>query len=181
MRLSNRPEAGSAAIMQTIVSNPAKHPVFSSCDDDAKVSYTGIAPFKNEFGDMTEATFTTSSRKCSAFFIDQLHTTSDPRMAQWVRTIGSEDIHGVVSGVVEPDGTGASVMNASVLKQYTSPVWLMTSSEVCFILSEAAHTGMISGGEALAEQYYEKAITNSIRQWSPILFLLYINQPYTHQ
>ena len=50
MRLSNRPEAGSAAIMQTIVSNPAKHPVFSSCDDDAKVSYTGIAPFKNEFG-----------------------------------------------------------------------------------------------------------------------------------
>ena len=90
-------------------------------------------------------------------------------MAQWVRTIGSEDIHGVVSGVVEPDGTGASVMNASVLKQYTSPVWLMTSSEVCFILSEAAHTGMISGGEALAEQYYEKAITNSIRQWSPTI------------
>lgn len=169
LRLSNRPEAGSAAIMQTIVSNPAKYPVFSSYADDAKVSYTGVAPFKNEFGDMTDATFTTSSRKCSAFFITQLHTTSDPRMAQWVRTIGSEDIHGVVSGVIQPDGTGASVMNVSVLKQYTTPVWLMTSSEVCFILSEAAHTGMISGGEALAEQYYEKAITNSIRQWSPTI------------
>ena len=169
LRLSNRPEAGSAAVMQTIVGNPAKYPVFTSVSDDAKVSYTGVAPFKNDFGDMTDATFTTSSRKCSAFFINQLHTTSDPRMAQWVRIVGSDDVHGVVSGVVEPDGTGASVMNVAVLKQYTTPVWFMTSSEVYFILSEAAHTGMIPGGETAAEQYYETAITNSIRQWSPAI------------
>ena len=85
------------------------------------------------------------------FFIDQLSSTSDPRMAQWVRIVGSDDVHGVVSGVVEPDGTGASVMNPAVLKQYTTPVWFMTSSELFFILSEAAHTGMIPGGEAAAE------------------------------
>ena len=121
MRLSNRPEAGTAAVMQQIVGNPVKYPVFTS--------YT--------------------------------------RMAQWVRIVGSDDVHGVVSGVVEPDGTGASVMNPAVLKQYTTPVWFMTSSELFFILSEAAHTGMIPGGEAAAEAYYEQAVTNSIRQWNP--------------
>lgn len=104
---------------------------------------------------MTDTSFTTASHKCSAFFIDQLTSTSDPRMAQWVRIVGSDDVHGVVSGVVEPDGTGASVMNPAVLKQYTTPVWFMTSSELFFILSEAAHTGMIPGGEAAAEAYYE--------------------------
>ena len=135
--------------------------------DDAKVNYTGVSPFRNLFGDMTDTSFTTASHKCSAFFIDQLTSTSDPRMAQWVRIVGSDDVHGVVSGVVEPDGTGASVMNPAVLKQYTTPVWFMTSSELFFILSEAAHTGMIPGGEAAAEAYYEQAVTNSIRQWNP--------------
>ncbi|WP_295937989.1 SusD/RagB family nutrient-binding outer membrane lipoprotein [uncultured Alistipes sp.] len=169
LRLSNRPEAGTAAVMQQIVSDPGKYPLMSSTGDDAKVSYTGVAPFKNNFGDMTDATFTTVSRKCSAFFIDQLHTTSDPRMAQWVRVSSSEDVHGVVSGVSQPDGSGACVMNVTVLKQYTTPVWFMTSSEVYFILSEAAHNGMITGGEEAAERYYEQAITNSIRQWNPAI------------
>lgn len=167
IRLSNRPEAGTAAVMQQIVGNPVKYPVFTSYADDAKVNYTGVSPFRNLFGDMTDTSFTTASHKCSAFFIDQLTSTSDPRMAQWVRIVGSDDVHGVVSGVVEPDGTGASVMNPAVLKQYTTPVWFMTSSELFFILSEAAHTGMIPGGEAAAEAYYEQAVTNSIRQWNP--------------
>ncbi len=167
MRLSNRPEAGTAAIMQQIVGNPVKYPVFASCDDDAKVNYTGVSPFRNLFGDMTDGSFTTSSHKCSSFFIDQLTSTSDPRMDKWVKIVSADDVHGVESGVVDPDGQGACVMNASVLKQYTTPVWFMTASELFFILSEAAHTGMIPGGEAVAEEYYEKAVTNSIRQWNP--------------
>lgn len=167
LRLSNRPEIGTASIMQEIVSNPGQYPIFTSVNDDAKVCYTGVAPFKNDFGDMTDATFTTSSRKCAAFFIDQLHTTSDPRMSQWVTITSSEDVHGVISGVTQPDGTGACIMNVSVLKQYTTPVWFMTSSEVYFILSEAAHNGMITGGEEMARQYYEQAVGCSIRQWLP--------------
>lgn len=83
MRLSNRPEAGTAAVMQQIVGNPVKYPVFTSYADDAKVNYTGVSPFRNLFGDMTDTSFTTASHKCSAFFIDQLTSTSDPRMAQW--------------------------------------------------------------------------------------------------
>lgn len=83
MRLSNRPEAGTAAVMQQIVGNPVKYPVFTSYTDDAKVNYTGVSPFRNLFGDMTDTSFTTASHKCSAFFIDQLTSTSDPRMAQW--------------------------------------------------------------------------------------------------
>ena len=167
LRLSNRPEANTAAIMQQIVSNPAEYPFFTSVNDDAKVSYTGTAPFKNDFGDMTDASFTTASRKCAAFFVDQLHTTSDPRMSQWITIPSSDDVHGVISGVTQPDGAGACVMNVAVLKQYTTPVWFMTSSEVYFILCEAAHTGMISGGEEAARQYYEQAIACSIRQWLP--------------
>ena len=167
LRLSNRPEAGTAEIMKQIVADPVKYPIFTSTADDAKVAYTGVVPFRNLFGDMTDATFTTSSHKCAAFFIDQLNSTSDPRMAQWVKIVTADDIHGVESGVVEPDGAGACVMNVSVLKQYTTPVWFMTSSEVYFILSEAAQKGMIPGGETAAENYYEQAVACSIRQWNP--------------
>ena len=167
MRLSNRPEAGTAEIMQRIVADPVKYPIFTSTVDDAKVAYTGEAPFRNEFGDMTESSFTSAGRKCSAFFIEQLTSTSDPRMTQWVKTVSSDDVYGVVSGVVQPDGAGACELNAAVLKQYTTPVWFMTSSEVYFILCEAAHSGMISGGEEAAKNYYEQAITCSIRQWNP--------------
>lgn len=167
LRLSNRPEAGTAETMREIVANPSKYPIFTSTADDAKVAYTGVSPFRNLFGDMTDATFTNSSRKCAAYFIDRLNATSDPRMAQWVRIVTPDNVYGVESGVVEPDGQGACVMNVSVLKQYTTPVWLMTSSEVCFILSEAALTGMIPGGETAAESYYEQGVTCSIRQWNP--------------
>lgn len=167
LRLSNRPEAETAGIMQQIVADPVKYPIFTSTADDAKVAYTNVVPFRNPFGDMTDASFTTSSHKCAAFFIDQLNSTSDPRMAQWVKIVSADDIHGVESGVVEPDGTGACVMNVSVLKQYTTPVWLMTSSEVWFILCEAAQKNMIPGGEAAAESYYEQAVACSIRQWNP--------------
>lgn len=169
MRLSNRPEANTASTMQEIVSNPTKYPIFTSISDDAKVAYTGVSPFRNLFGDMTDSNFTTSSHKCAAVFIDQLTTTSDPRMTQWVRVVTPDNVYGVESGYVEPDGQGACVLNASVLKQYTSPVWLMTSSEVYFILSEAAHTGMILGGEEAAKRYYEQAVTCSIRQWNPAI------------
>lgn len=167
LRLSNRPDAGTAETMRQIVANPSKYPVFSSTADDAKVAYTGVSPFRNLFGDMTDATFTTTSRKCAAYFIDRLTATSDPRMTQWVRIVTPDDVHGVESGVVEPNGQGACVMNVSVLKQYTTPVWLMTSSEVGFILSEAALTGMIPGGEEAARSYYEQAVARSIRQWNP--------------
>lgn len=44
MRLSNRPEAGTAAVMQQIVGNPVKYPVFTSYTDDAKVNYTASRP-----------------------------------------------------------------------------------------------------------------------------------------
>jgi len=164
MRLSNRPEMESAAKLQTMVSNPATYPIFLSNDDNAKIQFTGSAPFVNQFADMTDASFTTASRKMGEFFMEIMRTTQDPRLSIYCKKpSAADDYFGVESGVIDADATDKAYMNVSILKTYTSPFWFMTYSEVQFILAEAAQRGMISGD---AKTYYENGVTASIQQWN---------------
>ena len=55
-----------------------------------------------------------------------------------------------------------------MLGDYTSPYTFMRYDEVLFILSEAAFRGMIPGGSAAAQQYYEQAVLASIDYWDEI-------------
>lgn len=55
-----------------------------------------------------------------------------------------------------------------MLGDYTSPYAFMRYDEVLFILSEAAFRGMIPGGSAAAQQYYEQAVLASIDYWDEI-------------
>lgn len=167
LRLSNRDaETGALATLRDMVANPGVYPVFSSVADNAKIAFTAAAPFRGPFGGMTDGAFTASSHKCSKRFIDRLFSTSDPRRSRWV-TFSGDTAEGVESGVKAPDGNGAAVMNVSVLKPYDAPAWFMTYSELLFILAEAAQQEYIPGGDALARQYYEDAVTASLQQWNP--------------
>ena len=166
LRLSNRPEAIGLETLRKIVESPGVYPIFGSVADDAKIAYTGVAPFRGPFGGMTDGAFTSSSHKCSERFVDQIYSTYDPRRLRWTRQSG-DDIKGVQSGYKNPDGNSAVILNVSVLKPYEAPAWYMTASEVKFILAEAAHAGYIGGGETAAQNYYEEAVIASLRQWIP--------------
>lgn len=166
LRLSNRPGSLGLTTLKTIVDSPATYPIFSSVADDAKIAFTMQAPFRGPFGGMADNTFTTSSRKCSERFVDALYSTSDPRRSVWTVPVGDE-IKGVQSGYKNPDGAGCATLNVATLKPYNAPAWFLTTSEVKFILSEAALQGYIAGGTAAARKYYEDAIRMSITQWVP--------------
>lgn len=168
LRLSNRPESIGLTTLKTIVSNPGLYPVFTTTADDAKIAFTGVAPFRGPFGGMTEGNFTVSSHKCSEYFVESIYPTYDPRRTVWTIQPGELAI-GVPSGYKNPNGTGCVYMNSSTLKNYNSPAWFMTASEVKFILAEAAYMGYIDGGEATAKKYYEEAIAASINQWAPAI------------
>lgn len=166
LRLSNRPASIGLETLNTIVANPGVYPVFASTMDDAKIAFTGVAPFRGPFGGMTDINFTRSSHKCSERFIDRLYQSYDPRRTVWTILAG-EQVKGVKSGYKNPDGDDCAYMNSSVLKPYSAPAWFMTSSEVKFILSEAALQGYIPGGEAVAKSHYEDGIRLSVNQWVP--------------
>ncbi len=165
MRLSNRPEMGIQDKIQEIVSNSAIYPIFQSNADNAKIQFTGSAPFVNQFADMTDASFTTASRKMGEFFLEIMRRTQDPRISIFCKKPSTaDDYFGVISGVIDADASDKAYMNVSVLKTYTSPFWFMTFSEVQFILAEAAQRGMIGGD---AKTYYENGVTASVQQWNP--------------
>ena len=70
-----------------------------------------------------------------------------------------------------PTGTvaaGCSTLNKYVLGDYTSPYSFMRYDEILFIRAEAAHKGIVAGGDAAARQYYNEAILASIDHWDEI-------------
>ena len=68
-RVSGRSEMNVLQRMQNILNNPEKYPLFQSNADNARVDYSGIKPYVNEFTDETESGFTSSGRKLTEQFI----------------------------------------------------------------------------------------------------------------
>jgi hypothetical protein len=54
---------------------------------------------------------------------------------------------------------------------------LMNYSELQFILAEAANRGLISGGDAAAQAYYEEGIATSFEFWNTAMPANYLTQP----
>lgn len=166
MRVSNRnEELGVSLKMKEILANPVKYPVFTDNADNATLFYTGITPYDNYFGSQTAAAF--GSRRMAEYFLNYMNETGDPRLPTFgVQSAGGNWL-GKPSGMPtdESDSDGTAQLNKKVLGDYTSPYSFIKYDEVLFILSEAAHLGLIDGGEDVAKGYYEAAITASLNYW----------------
>lgn len=98
-----------------------------------------------------------------------MDTVGDPRLPIYGVQRGSQ-WDGTESGLPtqETDADASAYLNQDVLGDYTSPYAIMKYDEVLFILSEAAFKGLIPGGEAIAQDYYERAVEASIRYWDEV-------------
>lgn len=162
LRVIDVPEMNSAAKLKEMVDNPDKYPVFSSNDESAMVSVSGIAP---EEAPMARPSDFTSYKVLSEFMIDSLKHWNDPRLAVFAKTTtngGETGYFGMQSGYsVMPSGN-ASLPNTDNLAVAPMKLQLMTYPEVLFIKTELAQRGIIADDAA---DLYRQAVTAAMEQW----------------
>ncbi len=184
MRVSARSEMNSGAKIAEIINNSAKYPILASNSDNATVIFTGSAPFRNEFADTDERTFTSSGRKLTQQVMKMMVVEEnnqqvyvDPRLP----IIGKKNTStvsnpknlwiGTISGGKQEEQSdadrGTSWLNAKVFSRADAPGWFMDFAEVQFILAESAVKGFIPGGATKAEEHYNAAVTASLEKWGP--------------
>lgn len=154
--------------MQEMFGNPAVWPVFENEEQAAILRFSGESPFLNPYGSMADTNFTTAGRRACIQLITMLDTFGDPRLSIYFRQ-NAGMWSGAISGEASRDESGSSeaaYLRKAVLGEYTSPYSFMNYDEVLFIWAEAAQRGLIAGGDATAQEYYNKAIEASIRHWS---------------
>mgnify|MGYP003665736433 CR=1 FL=1 len=183
-RVSGRSEMNVGAKMTEIMNNPTKYPIFTSNADNATVVFSGNDPYRNQFAETNESSFTSSGRKLTEQLIKMTVLTDnndnqiyeDPRLA----IIGKKNTNasvnpdniwkGTIAGVPEADQSeadrGSSWLNTAVFARADAPTTYMDYAEVQFILAEAALKGNISGGETASKEYYQNAVKASVEKWA---------------
>lgn len=184
-RINGRSVMNAGTKMAEILNNSSLYPIFTANDDNATVVFSGIDPYRNEFADTNEGTFTSSGRKLTQQFIKMTvittngeQTYQDPRLDIWGKKNTSTTSNpankwiGTVAGCTEEERStvdkGTSWLNTAVFCRAAAPGTFMDYAEVQFIFAEAALKGYISGGESQAKIYYEAAVKASMEKWAAV-------------
>jgi len=182
-RISGRSEMNAGTKMTEILNDPSNYPIFTSNEDNATVIFSGSDPYRNQFADYSEGSFTSSGRKLTQQLIKMTVITEndqqiyqDPRLSIYGKKNPNIETNplaiwiGTVAGCTEEEKNtvdlGTSWLNTSVFCRAMAPGCFMDYAEVQFIFAEAALKGYISGGESAAKEYYKNAVTASIEKWS---------------
>jgi hypothetical protein len=157
MRISAKKDV--SADLQAIASG---RPVFTSLNDDAGIRYLAVYPSANPIYEsiVYGARF---EYKINSVMVDMLTTLSDPRLPVYAQKNANGDYRGKPSGIEEVPNDDYNYDNVSAIGTlYLAPDFpgfLMTYSELMFLMAEAAHKGYIS--TATADVYYNKGIAAS--------------------
>lgn len=169
IRISNCSEIDVSEEFAAIYNSPGTYPVFASEEDAAVMRFTGTDSNLNPFGSTNILSFQ-AARRAAEFTVDQMNDSGDPRISLYFVQVGGQ-WSGAKSGVVsrEESGSGnAAKLNKAILGSYNSPYSFMNYDEVLFIMAEAALKGFIPGGDAVAADFYTKAVEASVRHWSSL-------------
>jgi hypothetical protein len=173
LRASGKSSISAGSQMQEIVSNPVQYPIFTGNTDHAVLSYLATQP--NVFPPSTDRQSSFDLYKASEFLVNTLQTLNDPRLRVFAQptprsaAAGNPVYVGLPSGLSEAaasqfNGGDAfqSVIGARFYSANQSGTFLMTYSELQFILAEAALKGLISGD---GQASYERGIKASFAYW----------------
>jgi hypothetical protein len=167
LRLLMRVAAKSAearAQINMILSNPVKYPVMTAVAESAAVRYSQEEPYVNPYKNARTIDWN-GSRAMSKFFIDNLNSWSDPRLAAWCKTILGGGYVGLPSGFTREQQGIASLPYSAFLdalqsSSLTAPI--MQYAEVEFIRAEAILKGYFTG---TAQTAYENGVKASLGYW----------------
>lgn len=169
LRLANRQaakkSAESKAIMNEILSDAAKYPIFTSNADNALLANTISRPSNNEWNEVMIVGSRTDW-SISKTVVDKLTALGDTRLGVFATKNKAGGYEGIPNGL--PDAIATTYLSsASVLTDYftkaNAPSIIMTFSELNFILAEAAFDGDITIGKA--DDYFKKGIDASFTQF----------------
>jgi hypothetical protein len=161
LRASGRAEIdANSKIKEIVESNPAFYPIFTGNDDSAILRYNGKQPYFSAFYNMRDYDFN-GAHGLSEFFVNNLASWSDPRLARWATPIGTNYV-GIPSGYMP--GNIPDRQSSYHLSLKTEPLLgnIMNYAEVQFILAEAALRGFTGTSPQTA---YEKGINGAIAMW----------------
>jgi hypothetical protein len=187
-----------AADMAAIISNSTANPIFQNNADNATYNFLAAAP--DQFPLFTTRIGSFNEFRASKTLTDKLLALSDPRLQIFFRPTPATDEtpspdDNVFVGI--PNGLGdvealqfnggpqnQSRISALFYEAANSAQGLniakgviMTYAELQFILAEAAKKGLIAGGDAQAQAYYEAGINSSFAFYSLTTPAGYLAQP----
>ena len=180
LRLANRQAskkpAESAAIFTEVMGNPGQYPIFTSNEDFAQLFHESRLGENNNnawheimVNDGRED-WSISDRLVEAM-TDGAGKATDPRITVYAEPAFAGDFQGGFAGAPNglPEAIASAYINTasrpgSTFTQQKAPVFLMTYSELLFVLAEAALEGTYSGGES-ADTYLQLAIEASFGQY----------------
>lgn len=166
MRVSNKINVSSR--LETIVSNVATYPLFTSNEDNATYSYSGSFPDISPMTDGVNRLYGYNIVVPTTHLVNNLMSNNDPRLNEWIDPIaGTNDHRGLVPGlpsdaIGEPSGYSRRAESYFYEKSKIEAL-LMTFSELNFLLAEARERNLISTGTA--QNYYNTAVAASFAQW----------------
>ncbi|WP_375435904.1 SusD/RagB family nutrient-binding outer membrane lipoprotein [uncultured Hymenobacter sp.] len=175
LRVSKRPEMNAPTRLAAMINDPTKYPVFTQNSEAAIFKFTGVAPNISPWG---RAIDFTTFRAAASFFIDNLNTWTDPRLARFNTqartkdgrsTIGYRGIPSAYGGSdaqfqYQPSNFNIALVTATVAAPM--PSVLMSYAEVEFIKAEAAQKGYTT---ADARTHYERGVRAAIEQWGAVV------------
>lgn len=155
-----------AAELKKMIDDPTTYPVFTSNEDAAMLSITGVAP---EEAPLTRPQDFTAYLSLSEFFINHLVAWNDPRLplfATKAKNDGVSSYVGLPSGYAIAPSINASQPNQAICKA-PMKLAIMTYSEVEFIKAELAQRSIID--PSLAQTAYENGVKASVEQWGGVM------------
>jgi hypothetical protein len=177
LRISSH-DATAFAAMQTMLSDPARYPLFESNSDNAEVKYLGVTSSDSwQGGNLVSKVTEVNKYKPSKEIVDTLLALNDPRLAVWVAPVASATGYtvdpntyvGVPNAIPSPynyNGGEAHISELSaIFYQNANPLLkasLMTYAEQCFILAEAVQRGAVTVTGETAATLYNKGISASL-------------------
>lgn len=102
----------------------------------------------------------------SETLVDLMKPANDPRLFVYGNPNTKGDYEGLEFGREAGwDGRDPSLLGSQIYEQ-DAPVYLVTYAQALFALAEAAKRGWIGGGDGAAQEYYERAIEQSLLLWT---------------
>lgn len=162
LRLAMRLRFANKALSQSTVALCLANPLIETNDQNAAMIETegnGNAWFGNRTN--------FPSIKMSTFLINQLQTTSDPRLAVYVSKDAAGKYSGITNGLTDVVFGNANFAAKSdmglALSSRDSKLYLMAAAEVWLLRAEAAL--VYDNNKTLANTNYRKGIEASLDQW----------------
>ncbi len=180
LRLANRMAAKApgeaAAVFSEILGNPGQYPIFSSNDDFAVLTHESRLNNNNNNAWHEIMIFTgREDWSISDMLIEKMTdgdgNATDPRLTVYAEPAFAGEFEGKFTGAPNglPEALASVYINTasrpgSFFTQEKGPVFIMTYSELLFIMAEAALDGDYSGG-LTAEEYLTQAVEASFGQY----------------